>query len=78
MEYTLFEAKVMRIAGEAHYNKYDYLVRGVQNSFRERFLHTLNLGFKIPDALEHINKTKKLADHNYYQYINYLYDCVGN
>jgi hypothetical protein len=78
VEYSHFEQKVIMIAGDMHYSEYNYLLHVIPASFRERFLHTLNLGFKIPEAVDHISKAGKLAEHNYYHYINYLHDCVSN
>ena len=73
MEYPYFEYHVNSIVGNAHGDEYKHLLPGIHHLLRARFLHTLSLGYKIPDALYHINFSARLPEKNYHRYIKFVH-----
>ena len=77
MEYPYFEYHVNKIVGEASCEEHKHVLQSVHYTLRERFLQTLNLGYKIPEALYHINLSSRLPEKNYQRYIKYLQSSIS-
>jgi len=72
MDYSCFEYHVNAIVGHEHYNEHKHLLESVHNLLRERFLQTLNLGYKIPETVYHINLSSRLPEKNYHRYMRFV------
>ncbi len=77
MNYSSFEYHVNTIVGDTHCNEHKHSLQSVHYALRERFLHTLNLGYKIPEALYHINLSSRLPEKNYQRYIRFVQSNVS-
>jgi len=77
MEYANFERYVSQTVGEAHCNEYKHMLPGVHHALRERCVATLQLGFPIPETLDHVNKAARLPEKNYYRYIKFMREYTG-
>jgi hypothetical protein len=67
-----FTDKVIKIVGESHYQQHKHMLEALHPAHEDRCVHTLNLGFDIPQTAGHIERAGKLPDLNYRRYIKFM------
>ena len=78
MDLPSFEYHVKNVVGDTHYNDHKHVLPDIHASLRARYLHTLNLGYKMPEALYHINLASRLPEKNYQRYIKYVLSTLSS
>jgi len=72
MHLTEFTDQVKEIVGHEHYDAYGHILSSITAAYHDRCLHTLKMGFDIPDTAHYIAKAKDLPTINYRRYIKFL------
>ena len=71
MDFLHFNNVVLSIVGDPACKNYEYILRTVQEPFRERYIQTLKQGFELEASYNHLTKGSSLPDKNYSRYLHF-------
>jgi hypothetical protein len=72
MTYFDFEKNINLMTCKEHFTEYRHILPAVNAIFRDRFIATMQAGFNIHEAFDHINNAYRLPEKNYMRYLNYI------